>query len=61
MLAFPAQAIYLSSGVFTLESGKRFLSRQFVNNTQSTNLYVINAYRINKPGVDERPLPVEHG
>ncbi|MFC0226662.1 fimbrial protein [Serratia aquatilis] len=61
LLVSPAQAIYLSSGVFTLESGSSFFSRQFVNNTQNTNLYVISAYRINKPGVDERPLPVENG
>ncbi|MFV8907169.1 hypothetical protein ABQ333_18190 [Serratia fonticola] len=61
MLAFPAQAIYLSSGVFTLESDRTFFSRQFVNNTKETNLYVIAAYRIAKPGVDEQPQPLEQG
>lgn len=61
MLAFPVQAIYLSSGVFTLESDRTFFSRQFVNNTKDTNLYVISAYRINKPGVDEQPQPLEQG
>lgn len=61
MLAFPAQAVYLSSGVFTLESDRTFFSRQFVNNTKETNLYVIAAYRIAKPGVDEQPQPLEQG
>ncbi len=61
LLAFPAQAIYLSSGVFTLESDRPFFSRQFVNNTKDTNLYVISAYRINRPGSDERPRPLEKG
>lgn len=61
VLAFPARAIYLSSGVFTLESDRSFFSRQFVNNTKDTNLYVITAYRINKPGVDEQPQPLEQG
>jgi P pilus assembly chaperone PapD len=61
LLAFPAQAIYLPSGVFTLESDRSFFSRQFVNDTQETNLYVIGAYRIAKPGVDEQPQPLEQG
>lgn len=61
MLAFPARAIYLSSGVFTLESDHTFFSRQFVNNTKETNLYVISAYRINKPGADEQPQPLQEG
>lgn len=61
VLASPARAIYLSSSVFTLESDRTFFSRQFVNNTKNTNLYVISAYRINKPGIDERPLPLENG
>lgn len=60
-LAFPAQAIYLSSGVFTLENDQTFISRQFVNNTKETNLYVINAYRINQPGRDEQPHPLKDG
>nr|WP_184280532.1 hypothetical protein [Serratia fonticola] len=60
-LAFPAQAIYLTSSVFTLESDRTFFSRQFVNNTPNTNLYVISAYRINKPGSDEQPQPLEQG
>ncbi|WON76149.1 hypothetical protein [Serratia sp. UGAL515B_01] len=61
LLVSPARAIYLSSSVFTLESDSTFFSRQFVNNTKNTNLYVISAYRINKPGIDERPLPLENG
>ncbi len=60
-LAFPAQAIYLNSGVVTLESDQTFLSRQFVNNTKNTNLYVISAYRINQPGGDEQPHALENG
>lgn len=61
MLAFPVQAIYLSSRVFTLESDRAFFSRQFVNDTKNTNLYTINAYRINRPGADEQPQPLENG
>lgn len=61
LLALPVQAIYLTSGVFTLESDGTFFSRQFVNNTKNTNLYVISAYRINKPGSDEQPHPLEQG
>ncbi|MFI8417066.1 fimbrial protein [Serratia sp. NPDC078593] len=61
LLASPAQAIYLSSSVFTLESDQTFFSRQFVNNTKNTNLYVISAYRIDQPGRDEQPRPLEEG
>lgn len=48
-----AHALYLDSRVFTLESDKFFYSRQFINNTKNTNLYTINAWRINRPGKDE--------
>lgn len=61
LLACPARAIYLPSGVFTLESDRTFFSRQFVNDTKSTNLYVIGAQRISKPGADEQPQPLEQG
>ncbi|VEC00587.1 Uncharacterised protein [Cedecea lapagei] len=61
LLTPPAKAIYLSSGVFTLESDKSQYSRQFLNNTERTNLYTINAYRINRPGSDEKPQPLQNG
>ncbi|NIF48662.1 fimbrial protein [Enterobacter sp. Ap-1006] len=61
LLSPSAKAIYLSSGVFTLESDKSQFSRQFLNNTDSTNLYTIAAFRIDRPGIDERQQPLQNG
>jgi len=61
MITQPGWALYLDSGVFTLESDQTFTTRQVLNNTQQTNLYTISAYRIDKPGKNEKRLPIKHG
>ncbi|MEN0634109.1 hypothetical protein [Klebsiella aerogenes] len=56
-----AYALYLDSRVFTLESEKSFYSRQFVNNTKNTNLYTIDAWRIDRPGKNEIRKELQEG
>ncbi|MEQ4924458.1 fimbrial protein [Proteus hauseri] len=63
-LTFYANALYIDSEVFTLESNKTFFSRTYLNNTDRTNLYKIHIYKIEKPGgkeKDEVQLPIENG
>lgn len=63
-LSFYANALYVDSEVFTLESDKTFFSRTYLNNTDRTNLYKIYVYKIEKPGgkeEDEIKLPIEEG
>lgn len=63
-LTFYANALYIESEVFSLESNKTFFSRTYLNNTDRTNLYKIHIYKIEKPGgkeKDEVKLPIENG
>ncbi|MBP6116040.1 MAG: hypothetical protein KBC57_00100 [Neisseriaceae bacterium] len=56
-----AQALYVSDDVFVIESDKSYLSRQFYNDSQTTNMYLINMYQIDLPGRSETARPIPNG
>lgn len=49
--AWPTAAIYLNSTVFSVEARDAFLSIPVVNNTSVANIYSVQAFKIDKPGV----------
>ncbi|HHC4811266.1 fimbrial biogenesis chaperone [Klebsiella michiganensis] len=54
----PASAVYFDSIIYDMDASKDFISRPLVNDTKSTNLYTISAYKISRPGNgDEIPVP----
>jgi P pilus assembly chaperone PapD len=54
----PASAVYFDSIIYDMDASKDFISRPLVNDTKSTNLYTISAYKISRPGNgNERPVP----
>lgn len=57
----PAYALYLDSMVFSLESDKTFFARQLTNDTPETRMYDISVRRIDRPGKQERSLPLKNG
>lgn len=56
-----AHALYVSDDVFIIEADKPFLSRQFYNDSQSTNMYLISMYQIDRPGKLEQAKPIPDG
>lgn len=57
LLITPASAVYFNSIIYDMDSGKDFISRKIVNDTQRVNFYTIEAYKIDRPGKgDERVI-----
>lgn len=56
-----AQALYVSDDVFVVEADKPYISRQFYNDSKSTNMYLINMYQIDRPGKTETARPIPDG
>ncbi|MBP6116034.1 MAG: hypothetical protein KBC57_00070 [Neisseriaceae bacterium] len=56
-----AQALYVSDDVFVVESDKPYLSRQFYNDSQTSNIYLISMYQIDRPGLSETARPIPNG
>lgn len=46
-----ASAVYLSSYIYEMGSEESFISKPVENNTDSSNLYTLQAIKIDKPGV----------
>jgi hypothetical protein len=44
----PASAVYFDSIIYDMDASKDFISRPLVNDTKSTNLYTISAYKISR-------------
>ncbi|MCK1144685.1 hypothetical protein MXZ96_15135 [Providencia stuartii] len=63
LLLFYKQAygLYIDADISSIESGETFLSKSYVNDTKTTNLYSFSAYKIDKPGNDEVGEEISNG
>ncbi|EMN4130046.1 MULTISPECIES: fimbrial protein [Providencia] len=63
LLLFYKQAygLYIDADISSVESGETFLSKSYVNDTKTTNLYSFSAYKIDKPGNDEVGEEISNG
>ncbi|OAT34735.1 fimbrial protein [Proteus myxofaciens] len=56
-----AYALYINSDISSIDSGKEFFSKPYINDTQKTNLYNFSAYKIDRPGNQEHGTPIHNG
>lgn len=56
-----AFALYINSDISSIDSGKEFFSKPYINDTKKTNLYNFSAYKIDRPGNQEHGTPINNG
>ena len=61
LTSYSSNAIYLDSSIVVMETEEEFLSRQVLNNSETTNMYFINLYQIDRPGKNEQASLIQNG
>ena len=56
-----ANAVFITSDITDVDANSGFYSKEYVNNTNNTNIYQFDAYQINRPGKGEIASKITNG